>query len=88
MRKNGNSAYLAIPRLARLELKLFVGDWVDVDLDTDARVIIIRPAIPRTSAPMINMTLPDMMPMPREVPGVELEGGATSADVVTPAVNS
>jgi len=64
----GGTTSVYLPRLARIELKLFVGDWVELELDTDARTLILRAATPRTEFPLIKRPFDDMVPLVPEDP--------------------
>lgn len=62
IRKVGKSAYLSLPKLARLELNLFINDEVEIELDTRQKKLILRAAQPRTIAPTIDLNQMDMLP--------------------------
>lgn len=50
--KCGGSTYIPFPRQAMLDLRLFMGDWVEVILDTDTHTLTVRPLKWRSVAPM------------------------------------
>lgn len=47
----GGSSYIPMPRQALLDLRLFMGDWVEIELDTETHTIRIRPLQLRDVAP-------------------------------------
>lgn len=43
LRKNGQSLYLAIPRIARLQLGVYVDDPMVIEFDDERRVLLVYP---------------------------------------------
>jgi hypothetical protein len=62
LRAQGKAAYLAVPKLARLELGLFIGDEVLIELDTKRKLIVIRAATPRAVKPFADLNQLEMLP--------------------------
>lgn len=58
----GGSSYVPIPRRALLELRLLVGDWLEWELDTDARTLTLRPVRFREQMPIAHRRWNDMAP--------------------------
>lgn len=58
----GKAIYISIPRLARLEMRLFPGDWVEMELDTDTKILTLKPVHAREEVPLITFVRPDMVP--------------------------
>lgn len=63
LRKNGASVYLAIPRVARQELGLFVGDCMVIELDTDLKCLLVRPIAAHGAVPELKPWPADMLPV-------------------------
>ena len=84
----GKAAYLNLPKLARLELNLVIGDEVLVELDTKRTLVILRAAEPRAAMPLGTSHQIDMLSQERagEVPpGAELEATVPAAAEKIPA---
>lgn len=62
LRAQGKAAYLAIPKLARLELGLFINDEVLLELDTKRKLIILRAATARAVKPFADLNQLEMLP--------------------------
>lgn len=62
--KVGHSSYVPFPRQAMLDLRLFLGDWVEFELNTDTHEVTIRPMHWRDVAPMLGpkVNVRDMVP--------------------------
>lgn len=62
--KCGGSTYIPIPRQAMLDLRLFVGDWVEVVLDAENHQVTLRALQRRDVQPMPGprQNVRDMVP--------------------------
>ena len=67
IRANGKAAYLALPKIARLELGLFIGDNVTLELDTEQKTLTMRAAHAHKVAPQLHYLSPDMEPIVEHV---------------------
>lgn len=81
VRKVGGSAYIALPRLARIELRIFMNDFVALELDTKRKILILRPVKQQPKVPMINLDEFDMLPLDDGASGKEAIAVAAGADV-------
>lgn len=70
----GGSTYIPVPRQAMLDLRLFFGDWVEIELDTETHVVTLRPLQWRAVAPQPGPRqnphdmVPDELSTPRHLP--------------------
>jgi antitoxin component of MazEF toxin-antitoxin module len=62
VRKIGRSLYISLPQLSQRELRIFNGDWLELELDDEARTLSIRPVHARVEVPLIAFKHPDMVP--------------------------
>lgn len=62
LRRIGKALYVAFPQTAQFELRLFTADWVELELDPDAKTLTIRPVHARTEVPLLSFRRPDMIP--------------------------
>jgi hypothetical protein len=64
LRTVGRSVYVPWPKQALLDLRLFVGDWIEFELDTDTHEVTIRAVYRRDVAPMPGprVNARDMLP--------------------------
>lgn len=86
IRKVGDSAYVSIPRIVRHELGINVNDPVEIELDTNRKILIVRPFRGRTFRPLHDMNQNIMLPLadkktdpPADAPAVQDD--ATDAKV-------
>lgn len=76
VQKVGGSSYVPIPRLAMLSLRLFIGDWVEYELDDETHVLTMRPVNFRSVVPTLRLRTNDMAPERAVVPYVPASAGA------------
>lgn len=62
IRKVGRALYLNVPQLARAEMRIFAGDWIELELDDENKTLTMRMVHAREEQPLVSFNRADMVP--------------------------